>query len=145
MQNGAIAYNKDWSMRVVPKALHAHFIEGIPISDFIRNHKEIYDFCLSFRARGEWEIYQMFSLEGELFYHKLQKTIRYYISRSGELLIKRNKEDGRTIQLNAGFVSTIFNQYQEKPFEDYEIHYPFYIAEANKIKHAVVSGQLKLF
>ena len=56
MQNGAIAYNKNWSMRVVPKALHAYYLEGIPIDEFIRNHTDIFDFCLSFRARAGWEI-----------------------------------------------------------------------------------------
>ena len=58
---------------------------------------------------------------------------------------KRRVEDGREILLNVGKVATIFNKYEEKKMEDYNIDYSFYIAEANKIKNAVYCGQLKLF
>ena len=145
MQNGAIAYNKDWSMRVVPKALHAYFLHGTPIDEFIRNHKNIYDFCIGFRAKEEeWQLYQLQSIYGQVVYQKLQKTIRYYVSVTGGSIVKRNIDDGRMIRLNAGFASTLFNTYEDKPFEEYGISYNFYIAEANKIKLAINSGQLKL-
>lgn len=144
MQNGAIAYNKDWSMRVVPKALHAYYLEEIPVTDFIKNHKDIYDFCLGFRSKGEWELYKLYAAYGKVIYEKLQKTIRYYISDKGATLIKKNVEDGREIQLNAGYVSTLFNKYEEKPFEKYEINYRFYIKEAYKIIYAIDSPQLTL-
>lgn len=145
MQNGSIAYNKNWSMRVVSKALHAYYLEGIPIDQFIKNHKNIYDFCLSFRAREGWYVYYEYIQNGELVSKKMQKTIRYYISKSGGRLIKRNTEDGRIIGLNVGYSSTVFNKYEEKPFDQYNIDYNFYIAEALKIKNAVNTGQLKLF
>lgn len=145
MQNGAIAYNKDWSMRVVPKALRAYYFEGIPIGEFIRNHDDIYDFCLSFRARSDWKIVRQTIIKGNKIEYQEQRTIRYYISNDGDTLVKRNKEDGRIIQLNSGFRSTLFNKYEKKEIKDYNINYEFYIAEANKIKYAVYTGQLKMF
>ena len=146
MQNGAVAYNKDWSMRVVPKALHAYYLEGIPIEDFITSHTHIYDFCLGFRARSDWEIWREFIENGDRFRERQQRTIRYYISKKGNTLLKINREDRREILLNVGKVSTLFNRYvEEKKMEEYEIDYSFYISEANKIKNAVYSGQLKLF
>ena len=146
MQNGAVAYNKDWSMRVVPKALHAYYLKGIPIEEFIMNHTEIYDFCIGFRARTGWDIWREFIENGDRFRERQQRTIRYYISKKGSTLLKKNSEDGREILLNVGKLATMFNRYEEREkFSDYNINYGFYIAEANKIKNAVYSGQLKLF
>lgn len=146
MQNGAIAYNKDWSMRVVPKALHAYYLENIPIEEFITNHTEIYDFCIGFRAETGWKIWKEYIDNDKCIREEQQRTIRYYISKKGCVLIKINDEDKREIQLNAGRVSTIFNKYVEKnDIKEYDIDYSFYILEANKIKNAVYSGQLKLF
>lgn len=146
MQNGAIAYNKDWSMRVVPKALHAYYINGTPVEEFIRKHDNIYDFCLGFRARSGWTIYRNY-INTDLRIisrEKQQKTVRYYISETGDSLTKID-EEGHVIQLNAGFASTVFNRYEKKKMKDYNINYSFYISEANSIINAVYDGQLKLF
>jgi hypothetical protein len=146
MQNGSIAYNKDWSMRVVPKALDAYYRLGIPIEEFITNHDNIYDFCLSFRARSGWNLYRQYINDNLKIISKeqLQKTIRYYVSVNGDLLIKEN-EEGSVIQLESGFVCTLFNKYVKKNIKDYNINYSYYITQANKIKNAVYDGQLKLF
>jgi hypothetical protein len=145
MQNGAIAYNKNWSMRVVPKAIHAYFLEGVSIEQIIRDHNNIYDFCIGFRARGDWHIYYTNIIDGEKTHERQQRTIRYYMSRSGGALTKEHKNDGRIISLEAGKGCMIFNKYESKYIEDYNIDYNYYIAEANKIKNAVNDGQLKLF
>lgn len=145
MQNGAVAYNKNWSMRVVPKALHAYYLEGIPIEDFIRKHDNIYDFGIGFRARKDWEIVYSHIDQNRKAEEVQQRTIRYYMSRTGGSLVKRNKEDGRIISLEAGNSCTIFNQWYDAPMEDYEINYNYYIKEANKIRYAVDDGQQKLF
>jgi len=147
MQNGAIAYNKDWSMRIVPKALHLYYLDNIPIEETILNNyqADIYDYCLSFRAHAGWEIWREFVQDGDRFRERQQKTIRYYISKQGSTLLKKNTEDRREILLNVGKLATIFNRYEKKEMKDYDIDYSFYIAEANKIKNAVYSGQLKLF
>jgi hypothetical protein len=145
MQNGAIAYNKNWSMRVVPKALHAYYLKGIPINEFIKNHDNIYDFCIGFRARGDWEIMYTTIANGERTKQRQQRTIRYYMSKSGGALTKENKYDKRIISLEAGKSAMLFNQYVKKPMKEYNIDYSYYIAEANKIKNAVDDGQLKIF
>jgi prophage maintenance system killer protein len=144
MQNGAIAYNKDWSMRVVAKALDAYYRFGTPINEFIRNHRDIYDFCLGFRARKEWNLYRIYIDDNTRKEQKLQRTIRYYISTPGDSLIKID-ENGHGIQLEAGYASTLFNQYEEKDWDSYKINYNYYISQANKIKNAVYDGQLIMF
>jgi len=144
MQNGAIAYNKNWSMRVVPKAIHAFYLEGIPIADFIRKHDNIYDFGIGFRARKDWDIIYTDIKGGNKVRTKQQRTLRYYVSSTGGSVTKQNK-DGRVISLESGRSITIFNRAYTAPMEHFNINYNYYIAEANKIKYAVDDGQQKLF
>jgi hypothetical protein len=144
-QNGAVAYNKNWSMRVVPKALHAYYFEDVPIEDFIRNHDNIYDFGIGFRARKDWNIVYSYIHNQRQVDDVQQRTIRYYMSRTGGSLTKRHKEDGRIISLEAGKTCKIFNRYYEAPMEEYGIDYNYYIARANRIRYAVDDGQRKLF
>jgi hypothetical protein len=144
MQNGAVAYNKNWSMRVVPKALHAYYLEDIPVEDFVKQHDNIYDFGIGFRARKDWRIVYSHIQENLKIEDTQQRTIRYYMSRTGGSLTKRNI-DGRIISLEAGRSCTIFNKAYHIPMKDYDIDYNYYIKEANKIKYAVEDGQQKLF
>lgn len=147
MQNGAVAYNKNWSMRVVPKALHAYYLKGTPIEEFIQNHDDIYDFCIGFRARGDWDVWATAINigRGEKRREKMQKTLRYFMSKAGWVLTKENRVDNRVISLEAGRSAAIFNTYVEAPMSEYKIDYSYYIKEANKIKNAVYDGQLKMF
>lgn len=154
MQNGAIAYNKNWSMRVVPKALHAYYLNSIPVEDFIKRHENIYDFGLGFRSRKDWDLWATSIETVELNDRKLdfvkkrekqQKTIRYYMSRNGAVLTKENSKDGRVISLEAGKTATIFNRWYDAPMQHYNLDYSYYIAQANKIINSVYDGQQKLF
>lgn len=77
---------------------------------------------------------------------KLDRTTRYYIGtgkKSGSL--NKRFDDGRVVGVNIGFSAILFNKYEEKEMKDYNIDYSFYIAEANKLKHSVSTGQLSLF
>ncbi len=146
MQNGSIAYNKNWSMRVVPKAIHAHYLENIPVNEFIRKHDNIYDFGIGFRARKTWGIvHTSISEQGTRIRERQQRTVRYYISHTGGTLTKENMDDRRVISLESGWAATMFNQAYTIPMEDYNIDYRYYIKEANKIINAVDDGQLKMF
>jgi hypothetical protein len=145
MQNGAVAYNKNWSMRVVPKALHAFYLEGIPIEDFIRKHENIYDFGIGFRARKDWKIVYTNIEAGTKIKRDQQRTVRYYVSSSGGSLTKENKYDHRVISLESGKAVTLFNRWYGAPIQEYGINYNHYISEAYKVKHAVDDGQQKLF
>lgn len=146
MQNGAIAYNKNWSMRIVPKVLHEYYMYGVPVEEGVRDSRNIYDFTIGFRARGDWKIYAIGLDKNIKFHDKQQKTLRYFMSRGGVMLTKENEVDGRVISLEAGRTTTIFNRYfKPLQFSDYGIDYGYYIKEINKIINAVDDGQLKLF
>jgi len=145
MQNGAIAYNKNWSMRVVPKAIHAFYLHGTPINEFVYNHQDIYDFAIGFRSKGDWDVYYTSIQNNEKVKEKQQKTIRYYMSKQGGALTKQNRVDNRVISIESSRTAKLFNQYVELPMKDYAIDYEYYITQANKIINAVDDGQLKLF
>lgn len=134
--------HKDSSMRIVPMALKEYFINGIPIKDTIMNHRDIYDFCLKMKVNSKSEGYYKYLVNGEIESIKLNRTTRYYISKTGGRLFKRF-EDGKIVDVNSGYNTTLFNKYEDK--DNYNLNYNFYIAEANKIKNSVENIQLSLF
>lgn len=138
-------YHKDPSMRIVPIALKEYYVNGIPIEDTIRNHTDIFDFCLRLKTNSKSiPYYKYIDKSGNLVNQKLDRTTRYYVSNSGGILFKQFDET-RSSNVNVGYSTTLFNKYVEKPIKEYDINYNFYITEANKIKNAVDIGQLSLF
>ena len=80
----------------------------------------------------------------------LQKINRYYISDNGVKLVKRNKNDGREIQLEAGkWIQTVFNKIKKKPtWEEYDINTKYYMQAIEKEINNILgtfNNQLKLF
>lgn len=140
-------FHKDPSMRIVPIALKEYFVNNIPIDQTIRNHTNIYDFCLRLKTNSKsTPVYQFFE-NGELKKKELPRTTRYYVSNPGINSGNLYKDfgDGRISGVNVGYSVTLFNKYEEKPISKYNIDYNFYIAEAMKIVNAVTDKQLSLF
>ena len=137
-------YHKDPSMRIVPLALKRYYIDNTPIEQTIRNHTNIFDFCLRLKINSKSKAYFKYLEDGKIINKKLDRTTRYYISNSGGSIIKQFDES-RFSGVNVGYSATLFNVYEEKPMKEYNINYNFYITEANKIKNAVSDGQLTLF
>lgn len=138
--------HKDPSMRIVPIALEKYFFEGVPIRETIRNHNNIYDFCLRLKVNKNVDVLYEHLENSELKSDLLGNNIRYYVSVKGGSLVKKfiNNNDKR-IGVNVGFIVTIFNKYEEKEMKDYNIDYNFYISECSKIINIVESKQLSLF
>jgi hypothetical protein len=137
--------HKNKSFRVVPLALQEYFVNGTKPEQFLKEYvsktpRNIFDYCAAVRGRGGWyfEERKIVSQQGSLFADvntsnlnyedegvRLQKTVRYYMSNSGNKLIKCHG-DGRRQELQAGpWVATVFNMYEEK--RDYDINYNFYL------------------
>jgi hypothetical protein len=142
-----VPLHKNKSFLVIRKALFYHFVHDQDPVEYIKNHKEIFDFCGGKRIRGEWEFEKMY-VDGDVKTEPVQETIRYYISNKGCKIIKRNKIDGREQQIQAGpWLQTLFIKYEEKPFEEYDINYDFYITKMRKELNALEQSinQLSLF
>jgi len=72
-------------------------------------------------------------MKGQPVYKELQKTVRYYVSKTGSKMIKVNKLDGRKIQVESGkWMQTVFNVYEEKPWEEYGVDDQFYLDKIYK-------------
>lgn len=138
------AYHKDNSFRIVPLAISNYFTKGIAVETTIYNHDNIYDFCG--RQKFNRDSYaEIVFIEGMVkIVKKQQHNVRYYISKSGKTFVKQYLK-GESEIINKGYQVEIFNDYIEKPMNDYKIDYSFYVKEANKIIDIVEGKQLTLF
>jgi len=126
--------HKNKSARVVPIALTNYYVHGIPIADSIRNHDNIFDFALRQKASKDFH-YEGVKEGHTTVYNKL---IRYYVSKTGEKLLKvKNPEcttnAAKISQVEAGeWLMTVCNKLTKKhPMNN--INYNYYIARANRI------------
>ena len=138
--------HKDPSMKIVPIALYNYFIKNIPILDTLKNHNNIYDFCLRLKVNKGWNvIYKSISDDLKISNKQLSKNVRYYVSNLGGAKKKKNYNDDRLTGVNVGYVTTIFNNYEKKEMKEYNINYNFYLVECNKIINSINNLQLSLF
>ena len=143
-----LALHKNKSFLIVPKALYAYFVDGVKPEKFIKENLNIFDFCGGVKIKGNWMFTEKKIENGEYSETKLQETIRYYISNKGSKIIKTNRGDKREIQVEAGkwLQSTMIN-YEEKPFEKYDINYDYYLEKVKKEIESLEpsTNQLSLF
>jgi hypothetical protein len=122
-----LPFHKNKSFLIVPKALYAYFIEGVDPKDFIKDNRNIFDYCAGAKLKGDWHFIERTVKDGIFEENKLQKLIRYFISDKGVKLIKRHA-DGREIQLESGkHLQTIFNKIESKSWEEYGVNDAYYL------------------
>ena len=128
-----LAMHKNKSFLVIPKAIHAYFVDDIKPEDYIKSITNIFDFCGGVKIKGDWSFYEHKISDGDYSIEKLQHTIRYFISNTGTKVIKKNNTDHREIQIEAGkWMQTLMIDYIEKPFTKYDINYDYYLDKINK-------------
>ena len=151
--------HKNKSARIVPLALEQYFLCDIPVDTTIKSHDNIFDFCLRQKASKDFHYEGVDKSTGEKkIYNKL---IRYYISNTGEKLLKVKNEDSdsgaaNVSQVEAGeWLATVCNHLKkDHPLDN--INYDYYIERAERIiykiqtegkkrKAAVNPNQLSLF
>lgn len=133
---------KDPSMRIVSIALKNYFIYNIPVMKTIKNHTNIFDFCIRLKLNKSSRA-KYFYLENNQSKHiELGQTTRYYCSNSGGSISVYYNNSESPNRLNKDYSFTLFNEYHKK---DYDINYQFYLAECNKIKNVIEDMQLSLF
>jgi hypothetical protein len=143
-----LALHKNKSFLIIPKALHAYFVDGVEPEEFMKQNQNIFDYCGGVKIKGDWTFYEHAIVNGQFQKNELQHTIRYFISKTGCKVIKTNLLDGREIQIESGqWMQTIFIDHEEKDFNDYNINLSFYL---DKIKREIESlepnrNQLSLF
>lgn len=134
LQNKKVAsFHKNKSFLIIPKAIYAYFANGTDPKDFLKQNKDIHDYCAGVKAKGGWYYEEKYIHKGDLKVNRLQKIVRYYISNNGHKIVKCHP-DGRQIQVEAGqWMQTVVNKMDHsKPFDDYDINYTYYLEQINK-------------
>ena len=148
--------HKNKSARVVPLALERYYCDDIPVADSISNHSNIFDFCLRQKASRDFHYEGKFNGKTTVY----NKLIRYYVSNTGEKLLKvKNPEclsnAAPISQVEAGeWVMTVCNKLSKDHSLD-NINHSYYIEKAeriiNKISYngkkrpVIIANQLNLF
>jgi hypothetical protein len=134
-------------MRIVPIALEKYFVEGIPVEETIKSQNDILDFCLMTRCHKSFDLYYNHVKDGKICKDKLSKTTRYFASKKGGTLFKKNLSTNSLTGVLIGQNVTLFNKRYNLPINEYGIDYNFYIKECNKIIDAIEprEEQLSLF
>jgi hypothetical protein len=130
--------HKNKSARIVPIALEQFFVNDVPVATTICNHTNIYDYCLRQKASKDFH-YEGHSKENRTVYNKL---IRYYVSNTGEKLLKVKNENSDSTavdvsQVEAGeWLMTVCNHLTPKhPLDN--INHAYYIERAERIIHKI--------
>lgn len=139
-----LALHKNKSALIIPKALYNFFIFNTPPEVTIEENKNIFDFCIGKKIKGDWTFKERNIKNGYFKEQELQHTLRYYISKQGSKIYKCNNSDSREIQLESGkTLITIFNNYQEKPFSEYNIDTSYYLQAIYKELDNILGKRIK--
>lgn len=151
--------HKNKSARIVPIALERYFVDGTPVEQTIRNHKDLYDFCLRQKASRSFHYEGTNRTTGETTVYN--KLIRYYVSNNGDKIFKIKNPECNTraaavSQIEAGeWVCKVCNYLPKRSSTD-NVNYEYYIEKANRIvtkinnegrriKTVYIPNQLNLF
>lgn len=81
-----LPWYKDWSARVIQMAAEAHLIRGENIDEYLRRHKDKYDFLLRTKVPRASKLHC-----GDV---EVGNVVRYYISKTGKELYKYSPPTG---------------------------------------------------
>ena len=149
--------HKNKSARIVPIALEQYFINNTSVTDTITNHNNIYDFAMRQRANKDFHFEGKSERGKTTVYNKL---IRFYVSKTGEKLLKVKNVDSMSgaasvSQVEAGeWLMTVCNHLKkDHPLDN--INHSYYIERAERIinkidyngkkRPVIIANQLNLF
>lgn len=123
-------FQKDPSNLVVSKMVREWFDKGTDPKDYLMMQESIDDFLLYIRAKTG----QIEALRYDATRFQMPKTVRYYIlkdKRSGYILKQKTEKSARKI--HHGVTVALFNKWEEKPIEEYNINYDWYFSEFERL------------
>ena len=128
--------NKNTSARIVPIALREYFVNGTPVEKTIKEHDNIYDFCIRQKS-SKYFHYEGVKDNNVNVYNKL---IRYYVSNKGEKIYKIKNPECLTnapqrAQIEAGEWLCIVCNYLPKTTQvkDCDLNFDYYIDRTERI------------
>lgn len=140
--------HKNKSARIVSLALEQYFVNNILIDTTIMSHGNIYDFCLRQKASKDFHYEGWNKATGDKTVY--DKLIRYYVSTTGEKLLKVKNQDSDSTapdvaQVEAGEWICQVRNYLPKDTDvaTAGINYQYYIERAQKLIDKIELGGKK--
>jgi hypothetical protein len=138
--------DKNKSGRIIPLALEQYYVNDTPIEQTIANHTNIYDFAIRQKATKDFHYEGVERKTGKVSVYN--KLIRYYVSKTGEKLLKMKNASCTTnapsvSQVEAGeWLCTVCNFLPKNhPLDN--INYSYYIEKCNSIIRKIETGGRK--
>lgn len=127
--------NKNKSKRVIPLALEEYFINGKDPIKFIKEHNNIFDFCIAKKASRDMYYEEQWEENKQICTKRHKKLVRYYVSVNGNVLYKRGFDyKGAPVNNHCEAANdigqpkvTYFNKWEKR--DDYQIDYSYYILQ----------------
>lgn len=125
-------WHQDHSMLVIRKAAEAQMVHGVPIADFVMNHRDPFDFCMTAKVNRTANGHPCRLFHGD---DQIQNTSRYYVSTTGAFLrkemVKKNQTEPSHTDLQSGWTVAIVNDMDD--FDWSTVNWLYYIEEAKKL------------
>lgn len=141
-----IKLDQNKSRLIIPIALEKYFVDGIPVEETIKNHKNIFDFCIRAKSTKDFHYEGIRSDGSKSVYNKL---IRYYVSNEGEKLLKIKNPSCQTkaapvSQVEAGDWKMTVCNYLKKGTDPVKVgvNFKYYIQKAEEIIEKVKFGKV---
>lgn len=139
-------YHKDPSFPIIPLAVGEYFINGTPIIETLKNHKDLYDFTGRYKGNSKFNamyVHMDYDGNGNPYERRdsYGKIMRYIPTIKGGVGIKVSK-DGKITNLLSGRTMTCFNEYFE--MDKSLIDYKYFEWQCQKLIESVKIPQLSL-
>ncbi len=131
---------KGYDMPVVAKAACAYFLDGTPVMETLRNHKDILDFCKTQNVGKQFEVVYQKVENGKVIDIHSQRHVRFYVSTKGVIIMKENVNSNQRSVLASGKPVIILNKLDDKDISLRNIDYKYYYEEAYKIINPIKLG-----
>ena len=133
-----LGWHQNHSAKVIQMAAVVEMLEGIPVEEFIRNHKNKYDFLLRTKVPRSSSLVLLTPLDDEgLEFEetKLQNICRYYACKDGGKLVKVMPPLEGSTEFRRIGIDTEWNVKTCNNIEAFrwDVDYNYYISEAQKL------------
>lgn len=133
-----LGWHQNHSAKVIQMAAVAEMLDGIPVEEFIRNHKNKYDFLLRTKVPRSSSLVLLTQIDDEgLEFEetKLQNICRYYACKEGGKLVKVMPPLEGSTEFRRIGIDTEWNVKTCNNIEAFrwDVDYDYYITESKKL------------
>ena len=131
---------KGYDMPIVAKAVFEYLYHNIPVMETLQKSTDILDFCKTQNVGKQFEVVYDTIENNKIVTIHSQRHVRFYVSSKGVVIQKENVNDHKRQKLASGLPVQILNSLDDKPIEERNIDYGYYMKEAYKIIDPIKLG-----